>query len=400
MSAWDVNIITAFGRGESLALALQENGFKVRLLDFTDAFSEKYRRGVGPFPVVKESFMSAQRSYLDEVKVLPRGLVFWLPEGPVELSGPMADFYKEQFPFVEVAVTGEVHSEFREDWLRRFLVQWTSPYHVEPWRDLPRESFPAQALSGLVPAIKEGRVQTFERFQALDYEYLACRALKEVSIEPGRLREVEVDAGQTKAFAGDQWIWCLSAQETELVGGKCAETLFHGRVRKAEWVWFHLFGACERGSWTGAFPEYSIVVGDVCLPWTHGNAFVLRWLEPDIVEVWMKVPAASVLNSEQRAKWVHQAQTILSTRLPQAHWALAPEEWALCPHSPVFDVNTQDWREPAWKNWDWIAPETMSRLDWSSRLQSEARCYDRLIQWRNEQMKRQGASRDRALHPS
>lgn len=400
MSAWEVNVISAFGRGESLALALQENGFKVRVLDFTGAFPEKYRRGVGPFPIVKEAVMPAQRPYMEEVKPLPRGLAFWLNEGPVELSGPLAGFFKEQNLFIEAAVAGEAHDDFRDDWLRRFLVHWTSPYHVEPWMPLARESFPALAPIGLIPAGKEGRVQTFERFQALEYEYLPCRALKDVAVESNRLREVEVDAGQVKALAGEQWVWCLSAQETELVGGPCAQAVFGGSVRKAEWVWLHLFGACERGSWTGAFPEYSVVIGDAFLPWVYANAFVMRWLEPDVFEIWMKVPAGSVFDSDQRVKWAAQAQALLTLRLPQAHWALDPEEWALCPNSPVYDLSTQDWRLPSWKNWDWIAPETTSRLDWSSRLQLEARSYDRLIQWRNEQMKKQGAPRDRALHPS
>lgn len=400
MSALEVNLISAFGRGETLAIGLQEHGFKVRVLDFTAAFSEKYNHGVGPFPVVRESYASIQKLWTDEVRSLPRGLSFWLPDGVLETKGPMADFFKRQNPAFESAAKDEAQAEFKEDWLRRFMGSWAAPLHVESWLPALASSFPFLADVGLIPASKEPRVQTFERFQTLDYEYVPCKLIKDVSIKGSRLAGIEVESGSMKAFGGEHWVWCLAGHETELVGASCMERLFGKSLRRPEWVWMNLIGACERGDWSSAFPEYSIVLGDVFLPWNYANAFVMRWIEPDVFDVWMKVPAASVFHAEQRARWAKEAQDILMARLPHARWAVNPEEWSLCPHSPVFDLSTKDWRAPSWKNWDWIAPETLSRLDWSARLQAEARCYDRLIQLRNEKMKKQGVERDRALHPS
>jgi hypothetical protein len=49
---------------------------------------------------------------------------------------------------------------------------------------------------------------------------------------------------------------------------------------------------------------------------------------------------------------------------------------------------------------EWIAPETLSRLDWVARLEAEATAFERLSDWRTDQMRKQGAERDHTLHPS
>ncbi len=400
MSAWEVNMVSAFGRGETLALALQENGFKVRLLDFSQAFSDKYRHGTGPFPAAKVAQLPAQKLWVDEIRLLPRGLSFWLPGGPLELSGPAAKIHQKQHPCLDALIQEQTRDEFKSDWLRRFVKSWASPYHYDSWVETSGEAFPFRKDIGLIPSIKEARVQSFERFQALDYEYIACRALNDVGVGGHRIHEVEVDAGQVKAIPGQQWIWCLSSQETELIGSASAQQLFGKSVRKAEWVWMFMFGACDRGSWSNAFPEYSIVIEDIHLPWNYANCFSMRWHDMDVFEIWMKVPAEAVFHAEQRASWAARAQEILRNRLPQAHWAVNPEEWGLCPHSPVLDAATRDWRQPAWKNWDWIAPETLPRLDFSARLERESQSYQRLTRWREEQMIKQGDRRDRPIHSS
>ncbi len=140
-------------------------------------------------------------------------------------------------------------------------------------------------------------------------------------------------------------------------------------------------------------------MGDLHLPWVYANTFSLRWVDTEVFELWMKVPAADALNdSTRRERWAEEARALLNARLPQAIWSVDPNLWSICPHSPVYSPEVAEEGRPGWKNWDWIAPEALARLDFSARFEREAECYNRLVQWRTVEMKKQGARRDNALH--
>jgi len=396
--SWSVNMISAYGRGETLALALQENGFDVQILDFTDALGPEWNRGLGPFPVAATSFLPAQDNFLGEARPLARGLTFWMPEGPLELSGPMSDFFGEREASVKHLRTTAA-PDFAEDWLRRFMKMWTSPYQWESWQAKSAPvTFPYADHIGLVPVTKEKRVMSFERFQTLENKWVAASVLRDVQFEGARITELEVESGRREAYRSPQWIWCLSSEETDRVGVEVAQHLFANKIRKAEWRWMSFQGRCDSGPWSSGFPEYTVVMNDLHLPWTYTNVMALRWIDRDVFQLWIKVPAAACLKEDRRFEWAEEARAHLFKRLPQASWSVDSSTWSLCPHSPVYDLNVQEESLPGWKNWDWIAPESLARLDISARLEREAQCHNRLVQWRAEQLKKQGAHRDHALH--
>jgi hypothetical protein len=393
---WEVNLVSAFGRGETLALALQKNGFSVRILDFTAAYPSWCRHGQGPFPLMLEEYLPEQGKFLSEAERLPRGLSFWLPDGPIELNSPMTPYYAETRADVK-ALHGK-GAEFREDWLRRFLQQWASPLHIESWSSEAAESFPFQADIGLIPSYDESQAMSFERFQAQGFPVVACQSIKEVQFVSSNLAEVMVEAGQNMAFSADQWIWCLSSRETEMLNSSIAPRIFNRGIWRAEWAWASFEANCEAGPWLDGFPNHIVVIGDVFLPWVYANATVLRRLQPDGFRVWMKVPAKGIGESDQRAKWAEDAEALLNARLSMAKWRVEASEWSVCPHAPVFEAHHRDWGAPSHKNFEWIAPEVLPRLDLGARLEREAECFERLTGWRNDQLKKQGAHRDPAVH--
>lgn len=394
---WPVNMVSAFGRGETLALALQDEGFDVRILDFTKALGQEWNSGAGPFPIAAKSFLAKQGAFLSELRALPRGLTFWRPEGPLELSGMMSAYYGEQEQAVKHLSTGP-SGNFDEDWLRRFMKIWVSPYHAESWHSPSGEAFPYAERLGVLPATKESRVMSFERFKTLDHKYVEASVLRDIQFEGARITELEVESGRREAFRSPHWIWCLSSEETDRVGVEVAQHLFANKIRKAQWRWLSFHGRCHRGSWSGGFPELSVVINDLHLPWVYANAMVMRWTDTDVFELWLKVPTSAAAREDRRKTWAEEARSVLDSRLPQAMWQVEADKWKLCPHSPVFDVESREEGLPGWKNWDWIAPEALPRLDWSARFEREAAVHARLVQWRADQLKKQGARRDSALH--
>jgi hypothetical protein len=232
----------------------------------------------------------------------------------------------------------------------------------------------------------------------LEYKYLPCEKLQDVQVEGGRINELEVLVGRPMAVRSPQWIWCLSSEESAKLGATVSNQIFSNRIRIPEWRWLSLQGHCDRGPWTSGFPEYTIVINDIHLPWAYANAVLLRWTEPDSFRAWIKVPGAACMEPDKRAEWAADIARQLSRRLAPAKWSLDSQSWLLCPHSPVFKANAHEENVPSWKNWDWIAPETIARLDLSSRLEKEGQAFHRLIHWRNEQIKKQGVRRDHAVH--
>ena len=392
-----VHMISAYGRGETLALALQDNGFDVHILDFTQALGDRAHKGVGPFPVAATAYLNKQELLLSEAKPLPRGMAFWLNDGPLELGGLMADFFAKREEVV--ALRQGSRQSFDQDWLRRFMRIWTSPFQWESWQgQIPPVTFPYADNVGLIPALKEERQMSFERFRTLEHKYTVATELRDIQFEGNRITEVEIETGHGAALRGPQWIWCLSSEESEHLGEKVARAVFAQKIRRAEWRWICFEGRAARGSWTSGFPAYAVLIKDLHLPWSYANLMILRWTDSEAFRLWMKVPANAIDQADRRAGWSAEALANLNERLPQARWTLQTEDWTVCPHSPVYDLDAREESLPGWKNFDWIAPEGLARLDISARLEREAQSHHRLTQWRADQQKKQGASRDHALH--
>jgi hypothetical protein len=392
-------MVSAFGRGENLAIALSDKGFNVSVYDLTDAFPFEYRRGAGPFPIPRQTYLPAHEGFFSSTEELPRGLVLWLNEGPLEFAGPLSNFFVENNEAFRAAVQNQASSDFSVDWLRRLVRHLVSPYHHEPWQPDSGSMFPIARELNLVPREREETLMGFDRLQSKNF-YHRCQKIHDVQIESARLTEMEVEAGSVIAVRAPQWIWCLSSQETEFLNPNVADALFSRDLRRAEWVWMSMQGRCELGPWSGGFPKYSVAINDIHLPWTYANLFVLEWLDKGRFEVWMKVPAEAARDANKRGTWATEAEGVLSSRLGLGKWKIDSLAFSICPHSLVFPQNMKEWRPPGWKNWDWIAPETIARLDLGARFEREMESYQRLMGWRNDQLKRQGARGDQALHPS
>lgn len=129
-----VNVVTAFGRAETLALALETAGFQVQVFDFTEALGPEWQRGAGPFRSCRKEFIPAQAPLLAESRRLPRGISFWLKDGPVELGGPMMGFFENKYPFVKDLKSGRgAAGEFTDTWMRNYMCHWASPAFHESW---------------------------------------------------------------------------------------------------------------------------------------------------------------------------------------------------------------------------------------------------------------------------
>lgn len=398
MNTWPVTLVSAFGRGETLALALYENGFQVKILDFTAAFAPEYQRGAGPFPVVDKAFFPVQREFLNEVELQPQGLTIWLKDGPFELTGPFSGVHIHSHPEVQAWKTNSHSGEFSKVWLQRFLSQWTSPFFMESWNEIMDPPYPAELSLGNIPAARESRIHSFERVRSKNVEVIACTGIRDAQIQSGRIAQIEVEAGSSKAVSAQQWIWCLSSSESETFGKEAARKIFGRGIAQPEWAWQSFAGKMQKGPWTSGLPNSFVVIGDVYLPWCYANVSVVQRTDETHFRVWIKVPRARMGDIDARRAWVGELQKLFIQRLPMAEWKLDSADWSICPHSEIFAESQRGQTLNGWKNWHLISPEVLPRLDISARLELEAESFRKLLQWRTDQLKKQGVRRDQALH--
>ncbi len=397
MSAWRVNMVSAYGRGSTLAQALHSAGFKVRVFDFTAAFPGEYQRGAGPFPLINKTYVHEQVDWVGRAQPLSRGLSFWLSDGPLEPTGPYADLAEN--PALRAWKNGTTGGEFSHLWLNRFLKHWCSPYYSENWTESADSAFPAAQPMAIFSAQQEADLFSFEGIQGHGVDVVACQSLTAVRVESSRLTDIEVTGGSPMAASAEQWIWCLSSAETRMVGEAAGAKIFRRGARAAaQWTWLSFTGQMQAGVWSDGIPEYILLMGDVYLPWIYANASIMRRVDATRWRFWLKVPRARVNQIDARRGWAVDLERLLRQRLPLADWKIDSADWSLCPHTEIFAETARGVNPSPWKNWDWIAPETLPRLDWSARLEAEAKCFARLQQWRVEQTKKQGARRDQPLH--
>ena len=398
MSGWSVNMVSAFGRGETLALALHENGFQVRVFDFTAAFPQEYQRGSGPFPILDKAFAPVQREFLNEIELQPQGLTFWLKDGPMELTGPFAPVHIHSHPEIQVWKTEATGGDFSRQWLVKFLEQWAAPFFSESWSVFYDSSFPAEQPLGTVPADRQASIFSFERLRVKGIDVVPCTFVRDLQVQSGRITEVEFEAGSAMAVQAPQWIWCLSTHETSTFGESAAVKLFGKNISSPDWAWVSFKGTMHKGPWTAGLPQSFIVIGDVYLPWCYGNMAVIQRSDDLRFRCWLKVPRAGMHEIDARRQWSKDLEAILWQRLPMAEWKIDSADWSVCPHSEVYASTHQGARFTQWRNLHLIAPQSMERLDMSARLEREAMTFRKLLQWRNETAKKEGARSDHALH--
>jgi hypothetical protein len=393
VKSWKVAVVSAFGRGETLALALHERGFNVKVIDLTSAFGNHYHRGGGPFPIVQKSYLPAQRDLLKRTQVMNEGLTLWLKDGPLELNGPMTEIHINNSPALRAWKSGVKASNFTQAWLVRWLNQWASPVYREVWSKSDASRFPAQEPLGLIPIEDEARVLSFEWLTGMAVEVLATRSLKDVRVERGRLAELEIENNGTRVVGADQWIWCLSSYETHMLAPEVAEKIFWRGITEPQWCWISFACSMQTGPWVSGWPEYSVLIGDIYLPWVYSNAAVIRKLENGRLRLWLKVPHSRAEDIDARRGWALGIENLLRSHLPQADFKVDSSAWKLCPSSVIYSEDDLAHGGGKWKNWDWIASENLPRVDMTARLEREAQAFDRLIDWQTTQIRKQGGSR-------
>lgn len=398
-----VIVVSAFGRADNLAVELQRKGFEVSLVDCTERLMQGQNLGAGPFPIVSDSPGSQYLESTVKSENLERGLVFWLPEGPIELSGPMADFFKSnkvELQQIEILQNGKKASaEFKQKWLWLFLHQLVSPWFAESTKaDLVGEAFNPKAsmflvnstnfLKSLAKATSDAGVARYN-----------LGALENIEIDNNRILDLGLKTNFNWNGKTAHYVWALSSYETERLNSGVAQKLFSGKVLEPTWQWIRFDLRSSVGSWCSGFPSWQVVIEDIYLPWTHTNSFILQKGPSGNWEVWLKVPHHRLQDPKSWFEWARGVEAVLIKRIPHGQWVCDEGSLNTDPQGLIFDIESYGWQPPKIQNLLFCAHEVLEQLDWGHWSKRLMELVPKLEDLKNrEQKKYKGASSDHALH--
>ena len=97
MSANDIVIVSAFGRGHWVAAELVGHGVSVSIVDVSDQLGHWSPEDIeGPFGYFHAAnFTLSQKARLDEedyAELVDDGFVLWLKSGPIDMRGPHSTY--------------------------------------------------------------------------------------------------------------------------------------------------------------------------------------------------------------------------------------------------------------------------------------------------------------------
>lgn len=343
----DVVIVSAFGRGNWLAMELKQKGWKVTLVDVSEKLGPWSPEDVeGPFGFLesteitesqKERLLKVGESFLVEP-----GMTFWLPGGPLECRSDLTDFQLQKWQKTQgLSIAKEVQEylrtspqfvreqtkmrqqinklSFDDTWLAGLAHQLADSAYAENHVALGQgQALPVFAPLWVRRITEKSRQQDLEACEEAGVRVRSRANVLDVRTGQRHMDAIEIEdnaAGVEKARA---FVWMLSAAETEKTHPRVAQKLFPKGAVEPEWYWTRYRVALKGRVYSEQLPAQIVVVDDMHLPWTHANLLVLRQsAEPGQIDVWARLPLWARFDTEYQKELGREIEKRIDQRLPQ-----------------------------------------------------------------------------------
>jgi hypothetical protein len=212
------------------------------------------------------------------------------------------------------------------------------------------------------------------------------------------------------ALLASNLCWELSSQETEKLSLRLSEFLFPQGILKPSWVWIRYRLRLHLGDYRNTVPLKFVLIEDPGLSWSHHNfALVQRTVKEEDFDCWIRIPAHSRFHRAYLDEKSLDLLALFAKRFPFAEPQLLdmPQDYLyeyedLGPSLyPVFrDEDLKSFRGRNLKNIFFGGPEVGTRLDWTGRFSEQQKTLNELIEWKQKEIAKQEARRDRQIHTS
>lgn len=432
----DFIIVSAFGRGHWLARKLAKNKFNTALVDVTKHLGKSENSDwLGPFGQFRDPvYESEDWSFLsDEIRLQaqPTGFTFWLPRGPMELKGPLAefssqvnninievlDFFKQIKEKAWISSPLLSQKTFSKSWLYQFSHYFASNIYFDHfdsrstysgerkplslYSDFFNHSIDLSDIENSFSACAKDGVEVFSDSKIIDF-----------STSANKIEGIEISSERSGVQTAQNFVWCLTSNEAENFHERVLANLYFKKVLKPSWSWIKFKLNISGGPELMVLPDYFCLLRDIKQPWTHTNLCVFNRDPNDKnkFDVWVRV---SALRSFQRSYLTEMADDILKDlkrRIPAVSVQLdsmpmefdCNQEERGAARFPVYDENgLRGFKKKNWSNISYASPEDYPSLDHSGRIFWLKKILQRELEKRQKLLaQKQGESRDKPIHPA
>ena len=406
-----VAIVSAFGRGNWLALELARQGFRVTLIDVTESLGEIAPEDAeGPFGLFEASdvpeSLKTRLASEGELLEVAGGFALWLSDGPVELRSAFVPARLKALGLSDASVQYVSNSRapdkeaeralreiarapFKSTWLAHFAHQLFSLRHEESHRALELGHVaPIGARFSIRQATREGWSKGLDALRAAGVTVRQNASVRDLRLNGRDVDAIEVDDDHSGIERARAFVWLVSTNESKRLEKKLFETLFPGGAVEPEWYWqrHRLKLGGERPA--EELPRFVAVVDDVFLPWTNGNVLILRKRkEPRSFDVWQKVPVAVLGDAPRLAQLAADAQARLARRMPQFEpviEAALPAPGLPTLHGIYADEALGDLDILRSGNFFFCGPEHYEMLDWLGAYRAQNVVLAKLVKLKSQ----------------
>lgn len=409
-----VVIISAFGRGHWLAAELRKQDLLVTIVDVTKTLgkwtSEDWE---GPFGFFQDETLTASQLHELEVDAdlqsRDQGVTIWLASGPLELSGPLAEFLMQK-EGLSPDCGQYIRSHGRDAKSVRDL-----PFQKN-WLVHLAHQLADHVYQGNADSIESGRPANlfapwgFRRLKNMEHEESLAN-LRELGAQvhpdsevvdvgfTGKMVEgIEIKGKWSGLIPGEQFVWMLSSEDSTRFVPAVRTKLFPWGHVEAEWSWIRFKLEIKQIHDLLPLPQQMIVIQNVFCPWTHENLCILRTRENNRhFDTWLRIPTQMRFQRSYMEKIAAQLIQHLDARIPGAGAKVVewPADYNLdyrdlgAPRFPVFTRSALTKFSPeSFRNFYFGGPEYWESLDLSAQFRRQEFILNEIVTaWRKQQAK-------------
>jgi hypothetical protein len=413
-----VSIVSVFGRGNWLAVELQNLGFQVTLVEISESLGrwapEDWEGPLGYFQT--DGLSPMQRVRLDEEdysESIEEGFVLWLKSGPIDLRGPHSTYLLERSEIpaevVEYVRDFDKWSDkkrssslkksrprpFQENWFAALAHSLGSNQYLPSHDALDSgRPLPLFAPYAVRRVSRRGAEKSTAWMKSAGVQIHESARVTDISIDGSKVLSLEVKSLWSGVLQTDHFIWMLTSLETARLGEKFITPLYSGRALKPSWVWARYRVEIDKSELGEVLPLKVVVIEDLGLPWTHANLQLLqRTASPERYDVWVRLPEVHRFQKGYIEDVGGQIVEVLRHRLPGAE--LRVVEW---PQEYHYDEATlgparfglftpedlASLKELKRDNLYFHSAEFCEMVDWNGQFQHQSGLLEKLKAWKTD----------------
>jgi hypothetical protein len=416
---WDVLLVSAFGRGDWLAVELKSQGLSVCLIDVSESLGHWPAEDIeGPFGFfMREDYPQSFIEYISQLgnfRNLGSGFTVWTKDGPLEMKSSITGYRMAQLglhPGLRDLLAGpkslSAHEKselnqcpFSQIWplCLAFQVDATT---YKPNRQALQgaTSMPLMNSFSVNLATRSGRERSLKWVESQGVPVILNSEILDIAMSGRRqLTGVELKGEKSGFFKFEQLVWNLSSEESYFFNERLGKKLFPQGVIEPHWDWMRFRIKVQECLEVHTLLSHLCLIDDVMEPWTHENLCLLQKTgSTENIDAWVRAPTVQRFNKDYLKNLGRRLEEKLRGKMPMSEATVVDYPQAFTytykelgpPRFPIYLKEDESSRSASFfNNFSRDGQEVWERFSLDYQFQFQSKLRDQLVrQWKQRQIR-------------